>query len=414
MGKHSGSEAPEELLAIHTILDLIRVEGPITRSFICERSGYSRSTVSLNCDKLLASGLVVEEGIIYRNEKGKRTKLKINGNAGLIIGIELGATSCEIGLCDLSAKILDFNSSPVDLSQGPDPILAQIYHRIDKMISLPSISKMKLLGICMGLPSSVDYQRGTAIYPAFMPGWHQYPVREILQARYGCPVFIDNEVNTMALGEYSLGTERKYKNLLFVKAGTGIGAGIIVNGEIYRGQTGFAGNIGHIQMEGHNEICQCGKKGCLEAIASGSAIARRAKQFISNGGSQLLREVYEKTGEITAREVKYAADHGDTACSQIIREAGTILGELIGRIVIFFDPSIVIIGGGLTGFGPSYLSFIRDGVLSQSKPWINPDFEVKESTFGNKSGVIGSVMLCIKELVSSGAILRVFMSQIQK
>jgi glucokinase-like ROK family protein len=411
MEKRTGSEAPEELLAIHTILDLIRVYGPITRSYICERSGYSRSTVSLNCDKLLASGLVVEEGIVNGNEKGKRTKLKINGDAGLIIGIELGATSCEIGLCDLSTEMLNFSSNPVDLSLGPDPILAQIYLRIEEMLSAPGLSKMKLLGICMGLPSAVDYQRGTAIYPAFMPGWHQYPVREILQSRYGCPVFIDNEVNNMALGEYSLGMERKYKNLLFVKAGTGIGAGIIVNGEIYRGQTGFAGNIGHLQMEGHSEICQCGKKGCLEAIASGSAIALKAKQLINTGQSVLLREVYEKTGEITAKEVKYAASQGDASCSQIIREAGTILGELIGRIVVFFDPSIVIIGGGLTGLGPSYLSFIRDGVLSQSKPWINPEFEVKESTFGDKSGVIGSVMLCIKELVSGGAILKEFLAE---
>jgi glucokinase-like ROK family protein len=411
MEKRSSSEAPEELLAIHTILDLIRIEGPITRSYICEQSGYSRSTVSLNCDKLLDSGLIVEEGIMSGNGKGKRTKLKINGDAGLIIGIELGATSCEIGLCDLSAKILDFNSSPVDISLGPDPILAQIYHRIGEMLSPPGISKMKLLGICMGLPSAVDYQRGTAIYPAFMPGWHQYPIREILQTRYRCPVFIDNEVNTMALGEYSLGMERKYKNLLFVKAGTGIGAGIIVNGGIYRGQTGFAGNIGHLQMEGHPDICQCGKKGCLEAIASGTAIANRAKQLIAGGRSELLREACEKTGEITAKEVKYAADHGDAACSQIIREAGTILGELIGKIVVFFDPSIVIIGGGLTGFGPSYLSFIRDGVLSQSIPWINPEFEVKESTFGDKSGVIGSVMLCIKELVSGGAILKEFLTE---
>jgi glucokinase-like ROK family protein len=411
MEKKNNSEAPAESLAIHIILDLIRIEGPITRSYICERSGYSRSTVSLNCDKLLASGLIVEEGIVNQKEQSKRTKLKINGDAGLIIGIELGATSCEIGICDLATTMLDFNSNPIDLSIGPDPIMAQIYQRINEMLSRPDIAGMKLLGICMGLPSAVDYQKGTAIYPAFMPGWHQYPIREILQERYGCPVFIDNEVNTMALGEYSLGMERKFKNLLFIKAGTGIGAGIIVDGQIYRGQNGFAGNIGHLQVEGHAEICQCGKKGCLEAIASGSAIALKAKQLIEEGRSQQLAKACEKIGEITAKKVKEAADNGDPACIQLIREAGTILGESIGRIVVFFDPSIVIIGGGLTGFGPSYLSFIREGVLTQSKPWISQDFEVRESTFGDKSGVIGSVMLCIKELVSSGAILNEFLAK---
>ncbi|HOV63811.1 MAG TPA: ROK family transcriptional regulator [Spirochaetia bacterium] len=400
-------------LAIHNILELIRTNGPLTRAELCHESGYSRSTVSLSCDTLLKIGIIIEESLVHSGEVSKRTRLRINGKAGYIIGIELGATGCEIGISNLEAELIDFDSSPVDLSHGPDPVIFQINEHIDTLMKKNNVSSELLLGIGMGLPSSVDYKIGSAIYPAFMPGWHMYPIRQLLQERYRCAVFIDNEVNTMALGEYYLGKDRKYQNLLFIKAGTGIGAGIVVNGEIYRGENGFAGNIGHINVGGRTELCMCGKTGCLEAIVGGPAIAERAMHLMNSGTSPILQEIYGKEGQLTAKEVKLAADRGDSASLSLIRDSGLILGTALGKIIMFFDPSIVIIGGGLAGFGPYFLSFIREGILRQSLPWIDPELIIQESSFGDKSGVYGSIILCIDELFTSGNIYERFKKSAQ-
>jgi len=392
--------------AILKVLNLIRVHGPITRAHLGEISEYSRSTVSINCDKLLESGLVREEALNTSEPQTKRTQLRINGEAGLIIGIELGATGCEIGICDLSGQLLAADSAPIDLSNGPEPILLHIRNTIARLSTDAEIIRSRtILGIGIGLPSSVDFERGMAVSAAFMPGWNMYPVRDILQEHYRCPVFVDNEVNTMAVGEYSLGMDRRYKNLLFVKVGTGIGAGIIVNGEIYRGEKGVAGNIGHISVCGSTVQCACGRIGCVEAVAGGGAVARKAEEIRAGGLSPQLDSLYRKRGRLSSKEVQEAASLGDMKCIELIKESGIILGRVLGKINMFFNPSIIIVGGGVTGFGPTYLSFIREGIIQQSNPLIHMDLPIKFSTFGDKSGIIGSVMLCIKELFKGGQLL---------
>jgi glucokinase-like ROK family protein len=401
--------------AIVQVLNLIRVQGPITRTQLGGISGYSRSTVSINCDRLLESGLVREEALAANEPQTKRTQLRINGEAGVIIGIELGATGCEIGICDLGGQLLSADSASIDLSNGPEPILFHIKNTIRRLTADTGIVRDRpILGIGIGLPSSVDFDRGMAVSAAFMPGWNMYPVRDILQEIYCCPVFVDNEVNTMAVGEYSLGMDRRYKNLLFVKVGTGIGAGIIVNGEIYRGEKGVAGNIGHISVCGSTEQCACGRIGCVEAVAGGGAIARKAEELRSGGLSPELERLYRERGTLTAKEVQEAATRGDIRSIELIKESGIILGRVLGKINMFFNPSIIIVGGGVTGFGPTYLSFIREGIIQQSNPLIHLDLPIKFSTFGDKSGIIGSVMLCIKELFKGGQLLETTMQKVEQ
>jgi predicted NBD/HSP70 family sugar kinase len=388
-----------ENLAIHTILRIIMDSGPVSRSGLCKASGYSPSTISLNCDRLLASGIAVEESASLDGYPSKRTKLRLNGAAGIIVGIELGATSCEIGICDFATTLLDSRSLIIDFRRGPELIIAGICSVIDELCAGSGRSGSPIFGIGIGLPSPVDHVRGVAVHPAFMPGWHLYPVRDILASRYACPVFVDNEVNTMALGEYSLGKEHKYSNLLFIKAGTGIGAGIIVDGAIYRGAKGLSGNLGHIQVDNSDEVCECGNIGCLEAMTGGPAIGRKAEAAARSGRSAILAALLESRGALTARDVKEAADEGDEASLAIIQATGTVLGGMIGKMITFLDPAIVILGGGLMGFGPNFLAYIREAIFRQCSPWIGPDFPVEPSTFGDKSGIIGSAMLCVDSLI---------------
>ena len=400
--KHSFGDNP----AIQGILSLIRDEAPVTRARLSKLSGYSRSTISVNCDKLLETGLISEENFMHNGSLSKRTKLSININAGVVIGIELGATGCELGVCDLTGQLIQAQTLKTELEHGPEPILLLLEKCIDAILADYPKGKEALLGIGMGLPSPVDYQRGMAFHPAFMPGWHLYPVADILNQKYHCPVFVDNEVNIMALGEYILGKNHSHENLLFIKAGTGIGAGIILNGRIYRGEKGLSGNIGHIQVPGYGDICTCGKKGCLEAIVGGPALSKKARILVETKESPLLEQTAKNLSRIRASEIRKAANLGDEASLTLIREAGTVLGTVLGQMVILFDPGCVVIGGGLTAFGPNYLTSIRDAVMTQCSPWFGPDFSIRESQFGDKSGIIGSAMLAITNLFEQGYLLK--------
>ncbi len=392
------SESTNNDLAIHTIVELIWKKGPISRAELSRESGFSRSTITLNVDRLLSLGILKEEPRIQNGGIGKRKSLTIARDQGVVIGVEMGASSCDIGICDITAEILEIRSFPVDFSVGPELILEKMMHMIDELM----LTRDRILGIGVGLPSPVDFDGGYAVYPAFMPGWHLFPIKELLQKRYDCPVFVDNEANTMGLGESCLSEEFRDKNILFVKAGTAIGAGIIIHGDIYRGNSGLGGNIGHIQIEGSTEQCRCGKLGCLEAVAGGEAIARKAIEAAMNNKKTLLTEMYRKNKSLTAVDVKQAAAEGDQEALRIIKDAAQTLGNTIGKLVIFFDPKAVIIGGGLTGFGPQYIAYIRESIIHQCTPWVKSDFVVKESHYGSSIGIIGSAMLCIKELIVHG------------
>ncbi len=399
ISQHTGTSND---LAIHTIVGLIWKNGPISRAELSRLSGFSRSTITLNVDRLLKIGIVIETTKLPHNRESKRKCLEIAKDYGVIVGIEMGANNCAIGLCTLSGEIEETTSFRINYDLEPHAILKQLIMTITTLIGQSHRPTKRVLGIGIGLPSPVDFNEGFAVHPAFMPGWHHFPIKSILQNHYHCPVFVDNEVNTMALGQSYLSEECRDANIIFVKAGSAIGAGIIINGEIYRGNSGLSGNIGHIQIDGRTEQCKCGKLGCLEAIVGGVALGKKAEQAAKHWKSNLLQTTYTKKGSLDAADIQQAAAKGDAEALRLIQEAGQVLGSLLGKLIIFFDPKAVVIGGGLTGFGPQYISYIRESIIQQCTPWIRSDFSVYETEYGSDIGIIGSAMLCIKQLLDLG------------
>ncbi len=393
-------------LAEYTLLRLIREHGPVSQVRLSDLSGYSRSTVSINCDKLLQAGLIIPDRDLSKSKK-KNAELSINGDVGLIIGIGMGGSRCKINLTNLNCDTLAYQAFLVDLAVGPEAILKQICKTIDELLA--KYTSQPLLGIGIGLPTPVNYEKGVAYHPAFMPGWHLFPVKEYMTKRYGCLTVVDNEVNTMALAEYEE-YKTKYSTLLCVKGGTGIGAGIIINGKIYRGENGGGGNIGHVIIEDNNTPCKCGKIGCLEAVASVPAILSQACEAARQKGSGILYERLEQhkdgNGSLTLADIKYAADHGDRDALSLIETAGLRLGSVLGRLLIFMDPGILIISGRMAILGPNYLDYIRKAVYKQASPWVGPDFQIIYSKFGDKSAAKGAALLCIQELFKHNYILQ--------
>lgn len=392
-------------LAIDTIVQLIWKRGALTRAELSRLSGFSRSTITLNADKLLTLGILEEKPQESGGKPSKRKSLTICKDRGVFVGIELDAYRCDVGLCNIMGKLLVSTYVTVDFLLGPDEILRSIIACIgDLQAQLPHEANT-ILGIGVGLPSPVDFVAGYAVHPAFMPGWHQWPIKSLLEKQYQCPVFVDNEVNTMGLGEAHLSNRYRDKNLLFIKIGTGIGAGLIINGAIYRGNSGLSGNIGHIQIDCRSEQCKCGKVGCLEAIAGEWALKEKAEKLAKEGKSPILATYFSCNGHITLDAIKDAALRGDRETLFLLQETANVVGTMVGRLVQFFDPKAVVLGGEQVSFGPQYIDYIRSGILNQASPWVKSDFEVNTSKFGDKIGIIGSAMLCISSLIMGGLLI---------
>jgi len=318
----------------------------------------------------------------------------------------LDAGHCDIGFCDIQGKLLTGVSMLINYEIGPDLIMEQIIAAIKSMQHTYETRNVTILGIGVGLPTPVDFDEGFAVHPAFMPGWHRYPIKSRLQKIFDVPVYVDNEVNTMGLGEAHLSTRFRESNLLFVKLGLGIGAGLVIGGECYRGNSGLSGNIGHIRINSRKDPCKCGKVGCLEAIAGGWGLIRQAESLIGNPKCPTLTNAFERKGHLNIEDLIESVERLEKPVLDIVHEAAKVIGPSLGRAVQFFDPKAVVFGGILCSFGPQFIDLIRLGIIREATPWIKSDFEISLSKVGDSIGMVGSAMLCISTLIQNNQIIQ--------
>lgn len=385
------------------IFRIIKNIGPLSRTEIVKKTGLSKSTVSVHTKKLLEMGLIkkaeVENksvGSVGRN----RELLKFAKDNGYIIAVDLGATSLDLALCNLDAEIIEVKRREVLVNNGPKTVMAQVDQLIAELLQSNNISQKKIFGIGMGVPGPVEFSKGLPVSPPIMPGWHLTPLKKILQEKYSCPAFIDNDVNVMAVGEKHAGLAQDISNFIFIKIGTGIGAGIICEDKLYRGSKGCAGDIGHIGIEGEEELCPCGNKGCLEVVAAGPAIAKKAKAAAKNRESEFLLALLNKKGDITAEDVGQAVKNNDRAAIEIVKSSGQKIGQVVSRLVNFYNPSLIIIGGGVAKIGNYLISAVREEVLRRSTSLAVQDLKIELSQKNDEIGVIGAAAMAVNEIYS--------------
>jgi glucokinase-like ROK family protein len=385
------------------IFRIIKNIGPLSRTDIVKKTGLSKSTVSVHTKKLLEMGLIKEAevenksvGSVGRN----RQLLKFAKNNGFIIAIDLGATSLNVGLCNLDAEIIDLKSKEILVNNGPKKVMEEIDIFIKELLAVNEIADKKIFGIGMGVPGPVEFSKGLPVSPPIMPGWHLFPLKKILQQKYNCPAFIDNDVNVMAVGEKHAGLAQNVSNFIFIKIGTGIGAGIICEDELYRGSKGCAGDIGHIAIDGEKKLCPCGNRGCLEIVAAGPAIAKKAKIAAQNKASDILLSILNEKGELTAKDVGKAVKINDRASIEIIKNSGEKIGQVVSRLVNFYNPALIIIGGGVANIGNYLISSIKEEVLCRSTSLAVQDLAVELSQKNDEVAVIGAAAMAVNEIYS--------------
>ena len=354
--------------------------------------GLSRSKISMEVRRLIEAGLLAEDGLA-KSEGGRRSSLlRIPPTAGLIAAVDLGATSTDVALSTLGGELLVHRGEPGAVKDGPRSVLDRVKELLSELLSEQGAVAQEVLAIGVGVPGPVEHS-GVLRSPPIMPGWDGFPIRATFAGAYDAPVFVDNDVNVMALGEHRNGVGKGEDNVLFVKIGTGIGGGIIADGHLQRGSQGCAGEIGHICVDPDGPVCSCGNKGCLEAMAAAPAIAAKAERCAAEGLSPILREVSNERGDLTARDVGEAASLGDYHALQIIRESGRLVGQVLATLVSTLNPSLIVVGGGVANIGHSLLAEIRSAVYRRSLPLATRDLPILLSELDQEAGVTGASVL---------------------
>jgi glucokinase-like ROK family protein len=372
------------------LLRLLRDEGPRSRAELGDAVELSKSKLAVELDRLTALG-VVETGGLAASRGGRRSAIVRMASRLRFVGVDIGATSIDVAVTDGELAILGRLSEEMDVRAGPQPVLDRALEMLAKLRDQGLAPEIHGAGV--GVPGPVSFRDGAPFAPPIMPGWDKFPVREAVAQSLGCSVLVDNDVNIMALGEHHAGLARSVDDFLFVKIGTGIGCGIIVDGRVHRGVTGSAGDIGHISVEEYGPACACGNSGCLEAFFGGSALARDATQAARAGRSAYLAQRLSDAGSLTAVDVAHAAAAGDPVALSLVRDGGRRVGQVLAGLVSFFNPALIVIGGGVAGVGHALLAEIRGVVYRRSLPLATGNLPIVLSELGDEAGVTGAAWM---------------------
>jgi glucokinase-like ROK family protein len=375
----------------HVTLDLIRyAKGGISRADIARRMDLSRAAVTGIINDLIDRGLVREASNVPSVSGRRPVMLEINPALGYVLGIDLGATHLEIVVADFSGRIVADRRSEIQIQEGPQQCLGLIIDEAVALLDAAGLSMGQISAAGVGVPGPIISEAGMVRMPPLMPGWDKFPIRSHLESHWGIPVSLNNDAELGALGEWAFGAGRGEHNLAYIKVGTGVGAGLILDGRIYRGTSGCAGEIGHITIKEQGPRCACGNRGCLEVVAGGRAIAQQAQRAILANRSTILAEI-KPVETITAEDVAEAARRGDLISQQIIAEAGGYLGTAIASLVNLINPGMIVIGGGLAQMGDLLLEPVRQAVVNRSISAAAESVRIVTAVLGNRSASIGAV-----------------------
>jgi len=379
------------------VLNVIRNYGPISRAEIAKRTKLSSTTISTLVDDLIEQEYLKEIGEGKSSGGRRPILLKFNPSSHFVIGVELEGRNISVAVTDLKINIINKLVEEVK-NTDESSVVDEIINLVQQVIERYRVKFEKIVGMGVGATGLVDTKRGI-IRQAVNLNWKDVPLKDLIEDRFDeIPIYIDNIANVAALGEKWSGVGEKAKNLIYIRIGTGIGAGIILNGTVYEGSNGNAGEIGHMTVEPNGPRCRCGNRGCLEVLASGSAIAKRAVVEIFGGGDSLIKELANGSIEkITAKVVAEAAREGDRLALEIWEEAGEYLGIAIANLINTYNPEIVIIGGGVAHAGKLLFEPIKRTVRKRALPGPGKIAKIVPSQLGDDVSIIGAAALVLEK-----------------
>jgi glucokinase-like ROK family protein len=380
-----------------SVIDLIRqAESGISRAELAETLDVSRSTVSAIINDLLADGLVVERGAGVSRGGRRPIVLEINPDAGRVVGVDIGASHLTVLVADLNGRVLAAAEEPFAIEAGPELCLQEVGALVEATLTQAGSNWELVRSIGVGVPGPVIAEQGLVSAPPIMPGWDGYPIRSQLAARWQRPTTLDNDADLGALGEWTFGAGQGANNLAYIKIGTGIGCGLLLDGRIYRGVLGTAGEIGHVTVAEGGPPCTCGNYGCLEAVAGGRAIAQRAEMAVRAGQRTCLAQ-HTSADPITTKAVSQAALQGDVVAQQLLADAGRHIGSAVASLINLLNPGRVVLGGGVTKAGAYLLDPLHQAVEERTMRPSRQATQVVLAQLGRRSVALGAVSQALSQ-----------------
>ena len=369
-----------------TLFQLLRDGRPRTRTELAELLGVARSTIALRVDALMGLGLVAPVDDAASTGGRPSSRFGLRTDSKVVLGVDVGASHLRVGLTDLAGTGLADASRNLPVSEGPETVLGTVADLGAALLKEAGRTVEDLLAVGVGVPGPVEHSTGRPINPPIMPGWHGCDVPGYLHGRFGVPVLVDNDVNVMSVGERAAAWP-DVADLIFVKVATGIGAGIICNGDLLRGADGVAGDIGHIRVpHGAERLCRCGNYGCLEAVAAGPAVALRL---------QALGHAVADSLDVVA-----LVQQGDREALQLVRQAGRDVGEVLSACLSLMNPAVIVIGGSTALTGEHFIAGVREVIYSRTMPLATQHLQVVQSISGLDAGMVGASVLAIEHALS--------------
>src|SRR5215216_1277108 len=378
----------------HAAVELIRfADKGISRTDLADQMGLTKAAVTIIVNDLISNKIIIETESRTTSSGRPPVVLEINPNQGLVAAVDMGATHLSVALGDFSARILEEVEVAFRIADGPETCLNEADRILRELLEKRGLTSSNLSGIGVGVPGPVIAEEGLVMAPPIMPGWDRFPIRATLEKQWKTAITLNNDAELGALGEWAYGAGRGEKNLAFIKVGSGIGAGLIINQQIYGGTTGSAGEIGHLTVDENGPLCTCGNHGCLEAFAGGHAIASQARKLVSSGKRTLLSE--KNIDSLDAQDVAEAARRGDLPAQEIVKRSGTYIGIAIAGLINLFNPSTVIIGGGVAQVGDLLTGPIRQAVRERSLRASEHGVRITTAMLGRRSSLIGALVQAI-------------------
>ncbi len=381
------------------VLNTLRLFAPISRAELATRTRLNRSTVTNIINALIDDGLVLELDAMESKIGRPGIALALKPEAGAVVGIEIGVGFISIILTDFVANILWREWAEFSPTKTQIEIISEAENLIDQALSVAQERNLPLLGIGLGVPGLVNVKQGVLLFAPNL-GWQNVPLRLMWNQRFHLPLYIENEANLAALGEYYFGVGRDVDNLIYLSSGVGLGGGLIINGKLFKGEYGFAGEIGHIQRDPQGEQCGCGRRGCWETQVGPRAVLQRVKNTIkADLNDPLIEYVDGDLNNLTFSKIVDCALQGNQLCRSAMEEVGEKLGTGIADLANIFNPEIVIIGGAIS-YGREILKPVLEKTIAkETLPAVKENLRIEFSEHGADACVLGAVAVVLDDIL---------------
>jgi predicted NBD/HSP70 family sugar kinase len=383
-----GSQSSLHRANLERVLRAVRMAGSLTQAEIARTTGLSAATVSNIVRELKDVGTVV---VTPTSSGGRRARsVSLSADAGIVVGVDFGHSHLRVAVGNLAHRVLAEESEPLDTDASADQGFGRAEQLVARLLEQTGFRPDKVIGVGLGVPGPIDGETGALGSTAILPGWTGIAPGRELSSRLGMPVYVDNDANLGALGELVWGAGRGLSDLAYIKVASGVGAGLVISGQIYRGPGGTAGEIGHITLDESGPVCRCGNRGCLETFVG----SRHVLNLLSSSHGT----------DLTLSKVVQLAQRGDLGCRRVLADVGRQIGTGVANLCNLLNPRRVILGGDLAEAGDLVLDPIRESVARYAIPSAARQLSVVPGTLGGRAEVLGALALVMSEMGDSGAL----------